>query len=76
MFWTGYAFNAMAYDAKDGDQVQRNLGQGIGFTMLRLYFAAGKDIYTDNLFTSHYLDKLLLEQNLALIQVTVGKYRR
>ena len=65
MFWTDYAFNAMAYDAKEGDQVHRNLDQDIVLNLLRLYYVAGRDVCKDNFFTSHCLDKLLLKQNFG-----------
>ena len=78
-FWaavssTGYAVNAIAYGGKEGDQVHRNLGQDIVLKLLEPYYGTGRDVYTDNLFTS-YFAKPLLEKNLILLGTITAHLR-
>ena len=67
IFWasessTGYALNAITYSGKEGDQVHQNLGQDIVLRLLEPYYGTGRDVCTDNFFTSYNLTKLLLEE--------------
>ena len=80
IFWaghssTGYALNAMAYGGREGDRVHRNLGQDVVMKLVELYFETGRDVCTDNFFTTYNLTKLLLEKKLTLLG-TVRRQRR
>ena len=71
IFWasessTGYALNAITYSGKEGDQVHQNLGQDIVLRLLEPYYGTGRDVCTDNFFTSYNLTKLLLEKSLTI----------
>ena len=72
---TAYTLNAVAYGGKEGDQVCRNSGQNIVFRLLEPYYGTGRDICTDNFFTSYNPAKLLLENNLTILR-TMQTYRR
>ena len=79
MFWacessSGYALNGIPYDGKEGDQVHRNLAQNIAMRLLEPHFGTGRDVCTDNFFTSYDLAKLLLQENLTLLR-TIRRYR-
>ena len=72
MFWacessSGYVLNGILYGGKEGDQVHRNLVQDIVMQLLEPYFGTGRDVCTDNFFTSYNLAKLLLQKNLTLL---------
>ena len=80
IFWAckssnGYALNAIAYGGKEGDQVHRNLGQDIVLRLLEPYYGTGRDVCTDNFFTSYNLAKLLLEKSLTIFG-TIRNHRR
>ena len=80
LFWafessTGYALIAIAYAGKEGDQVHRNLGQDIVLRLLEPYYETGRDVCTDNFFTSYNLAKLLLEKSLTIFG-TIRNHRR
>ena len=80
IFWvcvssTGYALNAIAYGGKEGGQVHRNLGQDIVLRLLEPYYGTGRDVCTDNFFTSYNLAKLLLEKSLTIFG-TIRNHRR
>ena len=80
IFWacessTGYALKAIAYSGKEGDQVYRNLGQDIVLRLLESYYGTGRDVCTDNFFTSYNLAKLLLEKSLTIFG-TIKNYCR
>ena len=71
IFWvcesiTGYTLNAIAYGGKEGDQVHRNLDHDIVLRLLEPYYGTGRDVCTDNFFTSYNLAKLLLEKILTI----------
>ena len=60
MFWacessSGYALNGIPNGGKEGDQVYRNLAQDIVMRLLEPYFKTGRDVCTDNFFTSYTL---------------------
>ena len=80
IFWgckssTGYALNAIANGGKEGGQVHRNLGQDIVLRLLEPYYGTGRDVCTDNFFTSYNLAKLLLEKSLTIFG-TIRNHRR
>ena len=80
IFWacessTGYALNAMAYGGREGDRVYRNSGQDVVMKLVEPYFETGRDVCTDNFFTTYNLAKLLLEKKLTLLG-TVRSQRR
>ena len=80
IFWacessTGYALNAIATGGKEGDQVHQNLGQGIVLRLLEPYYGTGRDVCTDNFFTSYNIAKLLLEKSLTIFG-TIRNHRR
>ena len=67
--------NAIDYDGKEGDQVHRNLSQDIVLRLLEPYYGTGRDVCTDNFFTSYNLAKLLLEKSLTIFG-TIRNHRR
>ena len=72
-FWacessTGYALNAVAYAGNEGYQVCRNLGQGIVLTLMKPYYETGRDVCTDDFFTSYNLANLPLEKMQLLLK--------
>lgn len=73
VFWlaearSGYALNAKIYSGKDRDAPpHRNLGMDIVMELTAPYFNTGRDIVTDNYFTSHQLAVSLLQQGLTLL---------
>ena len=71
----GYALNAIAYGGKEGDQIHRNLGQDIVLRFLEPYYETGRDVCTDNFFTSYDLAKLLPEKCLTIFG-TIRNHRR
>ena len=80
IFWacessSGYALNGISYRGKEGDQVHRNLAQDIVMRLLESYFGTGRDVCTDNFFTSYDLAKQLLQENLTLLG-TMRRHRR
>ena len=80
IFWacessTGYALNAIAYGGKEGDQVHQNLGQDIVLRLLEPYYGTGRDVCTDNFFTSYNLAKLLLEKSLTIFGTIRNHHR-
>ena len=80
IFWacessSGYALNDIPYGVKEGDQVHRNLAQDIVMRLLEPYFGTGRDLCTDNFFTSYDLAKQLLQENLTLLG-TIRRHRR
>ena len=70
MFWAcesspGYVLNGIPYSNKESDKVHSNLAQDIVMRLLGPYFGTGRDVCTDNFFTSYNLAKLLLQKNLT-----------
>ena len=65
---TGYALNRIPYGGKERDQVHRNLGQDIVLRLLEPYYGTGRDVCTDNFFTSYNLAKVLLEKSLPILE--------
>ena len=56
-------------------QVHRNLGQDIVLRLLEPYYGTGRNVCTDNFFTSYNLAKLLLEKSLSIFE-TIRNHRR
>jgi len=80
IFWacesnSGYALNAMAYGGKEGNSVHHNLAQDVVMKLLQPWYGTGRDVCTDNYFTSYSLAQQLLLQNLTLLG-TVRRHRR
>ena len=80
IFWacesnTGYGLNAIAYGGKKGNRVHYNLAQNIVLKVVEPWYGTGRDICTDNYFTSYTLGNQLLQQNLTLLS-TVRRHRR
>ena len=80
IFWayeynTGYGLNAIAYGGKEGNRVHHNLAQDIVLKVVEPWYGTGKDICTDNCFTSYTLANQLLQQNLTSL-ATVRQHRR
>ena len=72
---SGYALNGIPYGGKEGDQVHRNLAQDIVMRLLEPYFGTGRDVCTNNFFTSYDLAKQLLQENLTSLG-TIRRHRR
>ena len=72
---TGYGLNAIAYGGKESNRVHHNLVQDIVLEVVEPWYGTGKDICTDNCFTSYTLANQLLQQNLTLLS-TVCRHRR
>ena len=80
IFWacesnTGYRLNAIAYDGKEVNRVHHNFAQDIVLKVVETWYGTGRDICTDNYFTSYTLANQLLQQNLTLLG-TVRRHRR
>ena len=80
IFWacessTGYGLNAVAYGGKEGNRVHHNLAQDIVLKVVEPWYGTGRDVCTDNYFTSYSLAQLLLQQNLTILG-TVRRHRR
>ena len=60
IFWacesnTGYRLNAIAYGGKEGNRVHHNLAQDIVLKVVEPWYGTGRDICTNNYFTSYTL---------------------
>ena len=62
-----YALNAIAYAGKEGNRIHHNLSQDIVLIVVEPWYGTGRDICTDNYFTSYTLANQLLKQNLTLL---------
>lgn len=72
IFWaceaqSGYALNGIIYTGKQGNEVHRNLGHDVVMELMRPFFGSGREVVTDNFFTSHKLALSLLQENLTLL---------
>ena len=73
VFWlaearSGFALNAKIYSGRDRDAPpHRNLAMDIVMELTAPYFNTGRDIITDNYFTSHQLAVSLLQQGRTLL---------
>ena len=81
IFWlaeagTGFALNAKIYTGRERDApVHRQLGKDVVMELAAPYFNTGREIVTDNFFTSHNLATSLLENRLTLLG-TIRSHRR
>ena len=80
IFWacesnTGYGLNAIAYGGKEGNRVHHNLAQDVVMKLLEPWYGTGRDVCTDNYFTSYSLTQQLLQENLTILG-TVRRHRR
>ena len=75
IFWlaeseTGSTLNAIIYTGKEYDAaLHRNLGRDIVMDLAALFFNTGREIVTDNFFTSHNLATSLLENGVTLLDI-------
>ena len=81
IFWlaeagSGFALNAKIYTGRIRDgPPERNLGENVVMMLTEPYYHTGRDIITDNYFTSHCLATPLLEKGLTLLG-TIRAHRR
>ena len=81
IFWiaeagTGFALNGNIYSGRAvNDPVHRNLSYDVVMQLAEPFFGSGRDIVTDNFFTSHALAVSLLQKSLTLLG-TIRKQRR
>lgn len=81
IFWlceapSGFALNGMMYTGRrEGEPIHRNLGMDVVLQLTEPYRGSGRNIVTDNFFTSHMLATRLLANNLTLLG-TVRLHRR
>ena len=80
IFWaceaqSGYALNAIIYTGRQGTEVHRNLGHDVVMELMEPYYGSGREVVTDNFFTSHKLALSLLRETLTLLG-TIRSHRR
>jgi hypothetical protein len=80
IFWlcdadSGYALNAQMYLGKENNAIHHNLGLDVVLSLSQPYYNTGREIVTDNFFTSYSLAKTLLEKNLTLLG-TIRNHRK
>ena len=81
IFWiaeagTGFALNGKIYSGRGvNDPVHRNLAYDVVMQLAEPFFGSGRDIVTDNFFTSHALAVSLLQKSLTLLG-TIRRHRR
>jgi len=66
--------NLQVYLGKKGESLEQQQGARVVSDLATLVYGSGRNITTDNFFTSHSLAKFLLGQNLTLL-CTVRKTR-
>jgi hypothetical protein len=71
-FWlcesgTGYALNGIIYCGRRGNQPEKDLAHNVVMKLSEPFRNSGRNITTDNFFTSHTSARDLLEQNLTLL---------
>ena len=54
-FTTGYGLNAIAYGGKEGNRIYHNLALDVVMKVLEPWYGTGRDVCTDNYFTSYSL---------------------
>ena len=67
IFWlceaaSGFALNSKIYSGKEGNTVHRELGKHVVLQLCKPFEKSGRDIVTDNFFTSHSLAVELLQK--------------
>ena len=70
-----YLCNLQVYLGKEGDSAEQQQGARVVRDLATPVYGSGRNITTDNFFTSHALAKFLLGQNLTLLG-TVRKTRK
>jgi hypothetical protein len=81
IFWacessTGYALNGLLYGGRQaGDPIHHNLGHDVVMRLCQPFFGSGRDICTDNFFTSYELAVHLLEKQLTILG-TIRSHRK
>lgn len=81
IFWacessSAYALKGHLYGGRNpGEPPHRNLAADVVMTLTEPFFGSGRDVCTDNYFTSHSLARQLLEKNLTLLG-TIRSNRR
>ena len=80
VFWacesnTGFALNAIIYGGRNGDEIHYNLGHDLVMELSEPFYNTGRNICTDNFFTSYQLALNLLQHNLTLLG-TIRSHRR
>jgi hypothetical protein len=72
---SGFSLNAKIYTGKEENQVYRGLARDVVMELCSPFYGSGRDIVTDNYFTSHELAVKLLEKNLKLLG-TIRSHRK
>ena len=72
---SSYLCNLQVYLGKEGDSAEQQQGARVVRDLATPVYGSGRNITTDNFFTSHALAKFLLGQNLTLLG-TVRKTRK
>jgi hypothetical protein len=80
IFWaceagSGYALNGKMYTGRKGDCPEKDLAKTITMELCKPFYESGRNITTDNFFTSHALACSLLEKKLTLLG-TIRQYRK
>ena len=81
IFWlaeagSGFALNAKIYTGRNRNgPPERNLGEKVVMSLTEPYHNTGRDIVTDNFFTSHGLATSLLDKRLTLLG-TIRAHRK
>jgi hypothetical protein len=80
IFWacesgTGYALNARIYCGRSGVHPDKGLAETITMELCKPFYGSGRNITTDNFFTSHSLAVSLLGVKLTLLG-TIRHHRR
>ena len=80
IFWaceaqSGFALNAWIYTEKGREGGHKHLGKDVVLKFVEQFSGSGREIVTDNFFTSHELAVNLLQMNLTLLG-TIRNHRR
>ena len=82
IFWiteakSGYALKGQGqlYTGKIIGEIQRDLGKHVDLNLTKPFYNSGREIVTDNFFTSHSLAVELLKHNLTLLG-TIRSHRK
>ena len=72
---SGFALNAWIYTGKGREGGHKHLGKDVVLQLVEQFSGSGREIVTDNFFTSHELVVNLLQMNLTLLG-TIRSHRR
>ena len=75
MHWIRSERNRLRWKRRRSGTVHRNLGQDIMLRFLEPYYGTGREVCTNNFFTSYNLAKILLEKSLTIFR-TIRNHRR